>query len=200
MVDIYRACAAPTDEGAADPRSHSSTSCHTTGGCQKPHEGEQMDRFRTLLMAFLAVLATGCDQIGEQATKAVEQRVQKETEKLVNKAIGSVEKTLDPAGAGLLKEENKPKVVAEGSLQVAGVAVTGLTITESPSRAAAVYCTFEKGMNSALEARFLSKAGAEIGRAQQRVSAKPGSGQFVEFEIDPRTSVQEILTVSIRKP
>ncbi len=156
-----------------------------------------MDKSTTFILACLAILSTGCDQIGEQASKAVEQRVQKETDKIVDKAIGSVDKALDSVGSNIPKDGVKPKITTENSFQAAGITASSLTINESANRAASVYCTFEKEVDSSLEARFLNKNGLEIGRARQRISVKAGAGQFVEFPIDPRTSIGEILTVSV---
>ena len=150
-------------------------------------------------LAILAFLATGCDQIGEQAGKAVEQRVQQEAGSLMDKAIGSVDKTLVGVGSQLTKGGIKPRLVADPSLQVEGITPTSLTIQESPGRVISIYCTFEKASDSMLEVRFLNKSGAEIGRAQRQVSAKAGAGQFTEFPIDPRADIREIVTVSVRK-
>lgn len=161
-----------------------------------------MDRSTTFIMACLALFSTGCDQIGEQASKAVEQRVQNETDKLVDKAIGTVDKALDSVGPNTPKDGTKPKIITENSLQAAGISASSLTINESTNRVASVYCTFEKELDSSIEARFLTKTGSEIGRARQRIVVKAGAGQFVEFPIDPRTNINEILTVSVgvRKP
>lgn len=152
------------------------------------------------ILAVLAFLATGCDQIGEQTSKAIEARVQKETGDLLEKTMGSVDKTISSVGSRLAKNGSKPKVVAHDSLLASGISPTSLTISETPGRMAAVYCTLEKPLDSILEARFLDMTGAEIGRVQQRVTAKAGAGLFIEFPIDSRTNIQDILTVSVRKP
>jgi len=179
-----------------------------------PHIGPRLsvtelprqDKSSLSLLASLATLAipvflaTGCDQIGAQASKAVEQRVQQETGDLMEKAIGSIDKTISSVGSQLSKNGSKLQVVSDGSLQPAGVSPTSVAIREAPERMAAVYCTFEKALDSTLEARFLNAAGAEIGRVQQRVTAKAGAGQFIEFSIDPRTNIQEIVMVRVRKP
>ncbi len=125
---------------------------------------------------------------------------QQETDKLVKKAIDSVDKTLDSASALATKKDGKPKIVADASLQSAGVSATSLTIREASPRAASIYLTFEKALDSRLEAKFMSETGAEIGRAQQRVLATAGEGRFVDFPIDTRTSIGEIRTISVRKP
>ena len=108
-------------------------------------------------LAILAILATGCDQIGEQASKAVEQRVQQETGNLVEKAIGAVDKTLDGVGSKLTKGGTKPRLAADSSLQLAGITPTSLTVQESPGRIVSIYCTFEKASDATLEVRFLNK-------------------------------------------
>jgi hypothetical protein len=158
-----------------------------------------MDKSTLLLTACLAILATGCDQIGAQASKAVEQRVQKETGDLMEKAMGSVDKTLGSVGSQLTKNGNKPRVVAHESLLAAGISPTSLTMRETPERVAAIYCTFEKPFNSTLEVRFLDRTGAEIGRAQLPTLAKAGAGQFIEFPIDSRTNLKDIFTINIRR-
>lgn len=158
-----------------------------------------MDTSKFLLLNGLAILTTGCDQIGAQASKAVEQRVQQETGNLVEKAIGSVEKTITSVGSQLTKNGTKPKIVPHDSILAAGISPTSLTLTESPERVAAIYCTFEKPFDSMLEVRFQDRTGTEIGRAQRRVVAKAGAGQFIEFPIDPRTNLKDILTINIRR-
>lgn len=158
-----------------------------------------MDKFALYLMACLAILGTGCDQIGAQASKAVEQRVQQETDSLMEKAMGSVDQTIKSVGTHLGKNGSAPKVVAHGSLLATGISPTSLTLTEAPVRVASVYCTFERPFDSMLEVRFMNSTGAEIGRAQQRVAAKAGAGQFIEFPIDSRTNLKDILTITIRR-
>lgn len=158
-----------------------------------------MDKFALYPMACLAILATGCDQIGAQASKAVEQRVQQETDSLMEKAMGSVDQTIKSVGTQLGKGGSAPRVVAHGSLLAAGISPTSLTLTETPARGASVYCTFEKPFDSMLEVRFMNSTGTEIGRAQQQVSAKAGGGQFIEFPIDSRTNLKDILTITLRR-
>ena len=172
---------------------------HLVSALELPRQGKSTSSLLASL-AILAFLATGCDQIGERASKAVEARVQKETSDLLEKTMGSVDKTINSVGSRLAKNGSRPKVVAHDSLLASGISLTSLAIRETPERMAAVYCTLEKPLDSRLEARFLDMTGAEIGRVQQRVNAKAGAGLFIEFPIDPRTNIQDILTVSVRKP
>jgi hypothetical protein len=146
------------------------------------------------VMICLPFLFSGCDQIGEQTTKAIEQRVQQETGKLIDKALGTADKVLKDTEAG------KPSVEADASLAAAGVTPTLMNIQEKPARVASVYCTFERPLDGSLEARFLNSAGAEIGRAREKVRAKAGDGRYVDFQLDPRTPVPDIATTRLLVP
>lgn len=156
-----------------------------------------MDKSTTFILCCLAILSTGCDQLGEQASKAVEQRVQKETDKIVDKAIGSVDKAVESITSGKESTGRKPNLIQDASLEAAGAAITSLSINESPNRTMHVYFTFEKNIDSAIEVKFINKAGFEIGRSQQRVSVKAGAGHFFDFTIDPRTNISEIVSVRV---
>lgn len=152
-----------------------------------------------IALAFLTLFYPACDQIGGQASRTVEQRVQQEANKLMDKALGSADKVIDTLGGNSDEKQQglKPTITTDGSLQVHGLAPT--TATLQPS-AASVYCTAERIFEGRLEARFLDKAGVEIGRSQQQMSAPAGSAQFVEFKLDPRTPVADITTINMRVP
>jgi hypothetical protein len=146
------------------------------------------------VMIFFPFLISGCDQVAEQAAKAIEQRVQQETGKLIDKALGTADKVLKDTEAG------KPSVEADASLAAAGVMPTLVNIQEKPARIASVYCTFERPLDGSLEARFLSRAGTELGRAREKVKAKAGDGRYVDFQLDPRTPVLDIATTRLLVP
>jgi hypothetical protein len=159
-----------------------------------------MDKSMFFVMACCPFLMVGCDQIGEQAGKSIEQRVQQETNKLIDKALGSADKVRGSAEKALNGPDiaGKPKVIAEVS--AAGITPTLLNIQEKPTPVVSVYCTFDRTMDGPLEARFLNSEGAEIGRAKAKVRAKVGEGQFVEFPIDPRTPITDIAKTTLRVP
>jgi hypothetical protein len=159
-----------------------------------------MEKSMFFVLVCSSFLIVGCDQIGEQAGKSIEQRVQQEANKLIDKALGSADKVLGSADKVLNGSDTKgkAKVVAEAS--AAGITPTLVNYQEKPARVASVYCTFDQTMDGIMEARFLNVDGAEIGRAKTKVRAKVGAGQFVDFPIDPRIPITDIATTSLRLP
>ncbi len=158
-----------------------------------------MDKTLTFFLACTSILLVGCEQVGEQAGKAVEKRVQQEADKLVEKAIGSVDKTLDAVTNRKPADPKATALTADASLKAAGMAATSLHVKPAPESRVSVYVTFEKAGESTLEARFRNQAGEEIGRDRQKVRAQEGDGKFVEFALDPRIRTEDIQTVWIRR-
>lgn len=157
-----------------------------------------MEKSMCFTLVCSSFLILGCDQLGEQASKSIEQRVQQETSKLIDKALGSADKVLGAADKALNGSDTKVKVVAETS--AAGITPTLVNFQEKPARIGSVYCTFNQTMDGPLEARFLNTEGAEIGRGKAKVRAKAGEGQFIDFPIDPRTPIADIAITSLRVP
>ena len=155
-----------------------------------------MEKATRLLITALALMTIGCDQLGEQATKAIESRLQQETDKMVDKAINAVDKTVGSVESKRSKDASKPNLIADESLLLAGVSPTNSAFA---GQSIAIYCTFEKTLEASLEARFLNEAGAEIGRSQQGVNVKTGAGRFIEFAVDPRIHINEIRTIRLRR-
>lgn len=151
------------------------------------------------LLACAALLLAGCDQVGEQASKAVEQRVQQEANKLVDKALGSVDQTLDAVTRRKPSDPKAPVLSGDPSLQAAGMVPTQLHVKAAPEPRVSVYLTFEKAGESTLEARYRNRAGEEIGRNRQKVRVEAGDGRFVEFAVDPRLRTEDIQSVAIRR-
>lgn len=154
---------------------------------------------RAGLLAGAALFLAGCDQVGEQASRAVEQRVQQEANKLVDKALGSVDQTLDAVTRRKPSDPKAPALSGDPSLQAAGMAPTQLHLKAAPEPCVSVYFTFEKAGESTLEARYRNRAGEEIGRSRQKVRVEAGDGRFVAFAVDPRTRVEDIHAVSVRR-
>ena len=152
-----------------------------------------MDKSMFFVMVCSSGLVVGCDQIGEQAGKSIEQRVQQETRKLLDQALGSADQVLSGADT-----KRSAKAVVE--ISAAGITPTLLNVQEKPRRIASIYCTFDRTLEGPLEARFLNSDGAEIGRAKAHVRAKAGEGQFVDFPIDLRTPLSDIATTSLGVP
>lgn len=157
-----------------------------------------MGKSMVFAMASVVFLFAGCDQIGEQTSQAIEQRVQQETGKWVEKAIDSSGRILRSFETP--KGEKKPKLMGDESVQAAGITPTLLNLQEAPVRVASVYCTFNRSLDRPLEARFLNHAGAEIGRVKVNLSATAGGGRFIDFPIDSRIPISEIAVTSLRVP
>lgn len=158
-----------------------------------------MKPFAAALMPVVALLSLGCDQAADQASRAVEQRVQEETNKLVDKALGSVDKALQSAGNIVAKDGKGITLVPDAGLKAAGLAATTVQVKAAPEPKASVYMTFERAGQHTLEVRYRNAAGEEIGRSRQKVQAREGDGLFVEFPIDPRTPVADIRSVAVKK-
>lgn len=158
-----------------------------------------MDKSTGFFLVCMSIVLVGCDQIGEQASKAVEKRVQDETSKLVDKALGSVDKTINAVASPKLSKSKTPALSVDKSLNSAGIAATSLHVKSTPEPSASVYLTFSRAEESVLEARFSNHSGEEIGRSRQKIRVQSGDGKFVEFPIDPRTRIEDIRTVWVRK-
>lgn len=159
-----------------------------------------MNTFATTSILCLSMLGLGCDTAADQASRVLEQRVQEKTNVLVDKALGSAEKALQSAGSLVSKGSGERDLGADVSLRVAGMAATAVHVKGAPEYRASVYLTFERAGQFTLEVRYLNDAGMEIGRNRQRVQAKAGDGKFLEFPIDPRTRVEDIRVVQVKKP
>ncbi len=158
-----------------------------------------MKTFAMTSILGLSLLALGCETAADQASRAVEQRVQEKTQVLVGKALGSVDKALQSAGSLVPKGGGGANLSADESLGPAGMAATSLHLKGAPEPRASVYLTFERAGRFTLEVRYLNGAGGEIGRKRQRIQARAGDGRFIEFPIDPRTRVENIHTVQVKR-
>ena len=157
-----------------------------------------MKTFAMTSIIGVSLLALGCETAADQASRAVEQRVQEKTQVLVDKALGSMDKALQSAGSLVSKGSGNGTLSADESLSAAGMAATTLHLKGAPEPRASVYLTFERTGRFTLEVRYLNAAGGEIGRNRQRVQAQAGDGRFIAFPVDPRTRVEDIRTVLVK--